>query len=72
MKKVNVLSPVWMQVEHEAPGADPMMPYGVKHGIRKENNRTFLVEKSQPKRSVFSIGSTRHNVASIDDARHWQ
>ena len=72
VKKVNVLSPVWMQVDHVTPEHDPMKPYGVTHGIRKETNRTFLVEKSQPKRSVFSIGSTRHNVASIEDARHWQ
>ncbi len=46
--KVNALSPVWMQVAHQKPGPDPLKQFAVKHGVRKEANRTFLVEKSQP------------------------
>jgi len=44
--KVNALSPAWMQVSHAKPGPDPLCPAGVKHGVRAESNRTFLVEKS--------------------------
>lgn len=62
VKKVNVLSPEWMQVTHKMPGPDPLEAVSVKHGVRKETNRTFLVERSQPKKSVFEIGSHRHNL----------
>lgn len=44
-KKVNALSPVWMQVEHERPVYDPLKAASVKHGVRTEANRTFLVDK---------------------------
>ena len=64
--KVNQLSPVWMQVEHEKPGADPLKPSVVHHGVRYESNRTFLVEKKQPLRSIFDIGTMRHNVSSVE------
>ena len=43
--QVNELSPVWMQVEHQKPGPDPLKPNAVLHGVRQESNRTFLVEK---------------------------
>ena len=43
--KVNQLSPVWMQVEHEKPGPDPLKSKVVHHCVRQESNRTFLVEK---------------------------
>ena len=32
--KVNHLSPVWMQVEHEKPGVDPLKPNVVHNGVR--------------------------------------
>lgn len=35
-----------------------------KFGIRDETNRTFLVDKVAPKKSVFNIGTIRHNVHS--------
>lgn len=35
-----------------------------RFGIRKETNRTFLFDKEQPKKSIFSYGSVRHNVHS--------
>jgi len=34
VKKVNVLSPEWMQVTHKKPGPDPLGPASVKHGVR--------------------------------------
>ena len=43
--KVNQLSPVWMQVEHQKPGPDPLKPSCVLQGVRQESNMTFLVEK---------------------------
>lgn len=70
-KKVNVLSPVWMQVEHERPPFDPLKPTSVKHGVRKEANRTFLVDKQQPIRSIFAGGSMRHNVHTKEAADFW-
>ena len=70
-KKVNALSPVWMQVEHERPAYDPLAPTSVKHGVRKETNRTFLVDKQQPVRSVFACGNMRHNVHTKEAADFW-
>ena len=72
VKKVNVLSPVWMQVDHKAPEHDPMQPFSVKTGVRKEVNRTFLVEKKQPRRSIFALGSVRHNVPTKEEADKYQ
>ena len=69
--KVNQLSPVWMQVEHEKPGPDPLKANVVHHGVRQEANRTFLVEKKQPLRSIFDIGSMRHNVHSDEQKQFW-
>mmetsp|Transcript_6072 Transcript_6072/g.10304 ORF Transcript_6072/g.10304 Transcript_6072/m.10304 type:complete len:175 (-) Transcript_6072:32-556(-) len=68
--KVNMLSPNWMQLTHKKPDHDPLFPIGVKHGVRQENNRLFLVEKSQPQRSMFSLGSMRHNVQSVEMRNH--
>jgi len=74
--KVNVLSPTWMQVTHEKPGPDPLKLIGAKTEdgiiVKAENNRTILVEKNQPKRSIFNIGSFRHNVHSNDLADQWK
>ena len=32
--------------------------------LREESNRTFLLDKNQPQKSIWSIGSIRHNVHS--------
>ena len=61
-----------MQVSHAKPDGDPLGPASVKHGVRAEANRTFLVEKEQPMRSIFNLGSFRHNVHSVDQRDHWQ
>ena len=71
VKKVNVLSPEWMQVTHKKPGPDPLEAASVKHGVRQEVNRTFLVEKSQPKKSIFDIGSHRHNLPTKELTEKW-
>ena len=71
VKKVNVLSPEWMQVTHKNPGPDPLEAACVKHGVRHESNRTFLVEKSQPKKSVFELGSHRHNLPTKELTMGW-
>ena len=60
-----------MQVTHEKPGADPLKPSVVHHGVRYESNRTFLVEKKQPLRSIFDIGTMRHNVHSTELKDQW-
>ena len=49
-----------------------MKPAAVKHGVRKEANRSFLVEKSQPVRNLFAIGTSRHNVHSKELKDYWQ
>ena len=69
---MNVLSPVWMQVTHKSPGPDPLQAWSVKQGIRKETNRTFLMEKMQPSKSLFEFGAIRHNVHSSELAEEWQ
>ena len=70
--KVNALSPTWMQVTHKKPDSDPLMPKGVQPGVvRDEANRTFLVEKDQPKRSIFNLGAFRHNVHSTELKDQW-
>ena len=61
-----------MQVSHKKPGADPLTATSVKHGVRHEANRTFLVEKNQPQRSIFNIGSFRHNLHSVEARDTWQ
>ena len=70
--KVNVLSPVWMQVQHKKPGPDPLSPTCFLSGPRKETNRTFLVEKQQPSRSVWDIGSMRHDLHSKELTNKYQ
>lgn len=66
MAKENVLSPSWMQVDHQKPGPDPLRPSVIHHGVRQEANRVLTVEKDQPKRSVFDNGSFRQNLHSVE------
>jgi hypothetical protein len=64
--KTSILTPSWMQIPidpNSAPKSDPMGSAIFGKILRQENNRTYLVEKEQPKRSVFEGGSMRHNVA---------
>lgn len=68
--KTSILTPSWMQIpvpEGTAPKGDPL--HATTFGIlKKEANRTFLAEKDQPKKSVFSLGGMRHNVPFADQA----
>lgn len=64
--KTSILTPSWMQIPIDAnsvPKSDTMGQAIFGKILRQENNRTYLVEKDQPKRSVFEGGSMRHNVA---------
>jgi len=62
----NKLSPEWMQVTHKKKGTDPLKQIPTYLGVRQEHNRSILVEKVQPKRSIFNSGSIRHNVHSVE------
>lgn len=67
--KVNVLSPEWMQVSHQKPGPDPLKALPPPVAMRSETNRTILVERDQPKRSIFNLGAYRHNQHSVELCR---
>jgi hypothetical protein len=66
--KTSILTPSWMQIpvpQEAVPKSDPLeaTTFGV---LRKENKRTFLSERDQPKRSVFGAGAFRHNIPYKD------
>jgi hypothetical protein len=69
--KTSILTPSWMQIpipQEAIPTSDPL--HGTTFGVlKKEANRTFLAEKDQPKKSIFELGSFRHNVAFADTAK---
>lgn len=67
--KTNRLSPQWMQILAEKPLYDPMKPSAAIVGVRAEKNRTILIDKDQPKRSIYDLGSVRHNVHSKEEAQ---
>ncbi|CDW91057.1 UNKNOWN [Stylonychia lemnae] len=63
--KTSILTPSWMKIDYSnSPYSDPLKGTIQKNGVRQENYRTFLTEKEQPQKSVFSIGGFRHNVAT--------
>jgi len=37
--------------------------------LRAEQKRTYLFDKEQPKKSIWSIGDVRHNVHTSEDAQ---
>ena len=39
--------------------------------LRQEANRTYLVDKVAPQKSVWSIGDIRHNVLTNDQAQEF-
>jgi hypothetical protein len=69
--KTSILTPSWMQIpipSHVTLKEDPL--HATTFGIlKKEANRTFLAEKDQPKKSIFSLGAFRHNVPFADMAK---
>lgn len=67
--KISGLSPVWMH-DQSAHGAGKPKPMGEKLKLkggpgsfifRNENSRLHLLEVDQPPKSIFNIGTTRHN-----------
>jgi hypothetical protein len=56
VKEVNVLSPIWMQVTHKKPDADYLKAVSILGDNRTKANKTILVGKDQPNRSVFKTG----------------
>ena len=61
-----------MQVQHKKPGPDPLKQAATLNGVRAEANRSILVEKKQPPRSIFDIGSFRHNVNTKQESEHYR
>ena len=39
----------------------------INHNVRFDENRVILADRSETKRSIFSIGDVRHNVPSKQD-----
>lgn len=68
--KTSILTPTWMQipVNKELIPKNPLesTTFGC---LRQEANRTYLAEKEQPQKSIFSLGAFRHNVAFADQAQ---
>ena len=64
--KTSILTPSWMKLDYQnAPTRDPMKSTVQKGAaLRQENNRTFLADREQPQKNVFSIGGFRHNVTT--------
>ena len=63
--KTSYLTPTWMQLNYPRNKQDTMVkaaPHNVT--VRNERNRTFLLDKAQPKKSVWSFGDYRHNVTT--------
>ena len=73
LRNVSDLAPQWMQTTAPEP---PPAGYATSTGhptMRDLKKQTFLVDKQQPERSVFSIGDYRHNVITAEEAaRHMQ
>lgn len=67
--KSSKLTPNWMQCQYPKNTSDQMQRVVPSTtNLRAEKNRTFLVDKKQPDKSVFSIGDVRHNVPTADQA----
>ena len=68
--KTSKLTPNWMQCQYPKNTTDNMrsvVPNTMN--LKKEQNRTYLVDKEQPKKSIWSIGAVRHNVHTNEDAQ---
>ena len=53
--EVNVLSPIWMQVRHQKPKEQPMKAMSINADPRTKGDRTILVDKQQPNRSIYKL-----------------
>jgi len=67
--KVNVLSPIWMQVQHQKPGPDPLKSVSIIKNERSKADKTILVERQQPNRSIFNVRTQAGRVDQSAAAR---
>ena len=70
--KTSKLTPNWMQCQYPKNKTD-FMQSAVPNttNLRAEKNRTYLVDKQQPQKSIFSIGDVRHNVETSEQAQEF-
>ena len=68
-QNVSDLAPAWMQTDAQRNENTDYQNVIPPANIRKESKRVFLVEKEQPKKSVFSLGDFRHNVSTAEEAK---
>jgi hypothetical protein len=63
------LTPNWMQCDYPKNKTD-FMERAVPSttNLRAEANRTYLVDKQQPKKSIWNLGDVRHNVPTAEQA----
>lgn len=66
------LTPNWMQCQYPK-NKDDFMKRAVPNttNLRAEANRTYLVDKDQPAKSIWSIGDVRHNVPTAEQAQEF-
>ena len=70
--KTSFLTPSWMQIGFPKNSSDPMQrvqPSGMN--LRGETNRTFLIDRKQPDKSIWAFGDFRHNVHSKELAEKY-
>jgi hypothetical protein len=71
MHKTSFMSPQWMhtQAKRDEENHKQFKAQSVfRQNIRAENNRVFLSDAKELPKSIFNIGSVRHNVMSLGDA----
>lgn len=70
--KTSKLTPNWMQCQYPKNKNDQMKAViPVTSNLRAEQKRTYLVDKEQPKKSIWSIGDVRHNVHTAEQAQEF-
>lgn len=63
------LTPNWMQCQYPKNKSDFMKSVVPNTtNLREESNRTYLIDKVPPAKSIWSIGDIRHNVTSTEQA----
>lgn len=70
--KTSALTPNWMQCQYPKNATDIMKStVPSTTNLRAEQNRTYLIEKQQPAKSIWSLGDFRHNVHSSEQAQEF-
>lgn len=70
--KTSKLTPNWMQCQYPKNTSDFMQSVVPSTtNLRAEQKRTYLVDKQQPDRSIWSIGDVRHNVPTGQQAQEF-